>query len=423
MKVIIKPGKNNSSTINIPPSKSMAHRAIIAASLSEGVSNITNINYSKDILATISCMRKLGAIIEESKDNLVIKGINVLNIKDNEVVDCNESGSTLRFLIPIFALSNKEVIFTGSKRLLERPLNVYKEIFDKQGLLFEYKEDGLHIKGPLRSDDFIIDGSVSSQFITGLLYALPLLKEDSTLTIVEPYESESYINLTVEALNKYGINLDRESNLVYKIKGNQNYTSNDYFVEGDFSQMSFFSALGQINNTLAISGLKVNSKQGDKAIIDIIKDMNGHIDEGSIYVSSPSDLKGTTIDLKDCPDLGPILMALATQAQGKTHIINAGRLRIKESDRILAMETELKKLGCDISSSETEVFVKGKTDIRGDVTLYGHNDHRIVMALSILSTIARHNVVIEGAQAITKSYPNFFNDLRKLGIEVEEYDI
>ena len=178
-------------------------------------------------------------------------------------------------------------------------------------------------------------------------------------------------------------------------------------MEGDFSQMSFFSALGQINNTLAISGLKVNSKQGDKAIIDIIKDMNGHIDEGSIYVSSPSDLKGTTIDLKDCPDLGPIVMALATQADGETHIINAGRLRIKESDRILAMETELKKLGCDISSSETEVFVKGKTDIRGDVTLYGHNDHRIVMALSILSTIARHNVVIEGAQAITKSYPNF----------------
>ena len=423
MKVKIKPGKNNENIINIPSSKSIAHRVIIGASLSEGVSNISNVNYSNDIIATINCMEKLGAKIALKDDSLIVEGINLLDINDKEIIDCNESGSTLRFLIPIFALTDKEVIFTGSKRLMERPLNVYKEIFDKQGLLFKYEDDGLHIKGPLKSDDFIIDGSVSSQFITGLLYALPLLEDDSTLTILEPYESESYINLTVDALNKFNIDLEKENNLFYKIKGSQKYKSNDCTIEGDFSQMSFFSALGQINSIVKIDGLNVNSKQGDKAIIDIIKNMNGNIEEGNIYISKPSNLIGTIVDLKDCPDLGPIVMALATQAKGDTHIINAGRLRIKESDRILAMETELKKLGCNITSSETEVFIKGKTKIKGGITLFGHNDHRIVMALSILATIAENEIVIEDAHAITKSYPNFFKDLIKLGIEVEEYDI
>ena len=423
MKVSIKPNKNNQNIISIPPSKSMSHRAMIGAGLSNGKSTIGNIDYSNDILTTIDCMRKLGTNIIQEDKYLVIEGVDKFEIKEKTVVDCSESGSTIRFLIPIFALSDKEVIFTGSKRLMERPLNVYKEIFEKQGLMFNYQEDGLHIKGPLKSDTFEIDGSISSQFITGLLYALPLLKEDSIIKISEPFESKSYIDLTIQSLKQFNINIDILENNTYKVYGNQKYTPLKTAIEGDFSQMSFFCALGQINDVVNINGLKMDSLQGDKEIVEIIKNMNGKIDEGLIYRSYPSELQGCVVDLQNCPDLGPIVMALATQAKGKTHIINAGRLRIKESDRILAMETELKKLGCNINSTDSEVFIEGPTQIEGGINLQGHNDHRIVMALSILATISNKEISIDEAHAINKSYPNFFNDLRKLGIEVIENDI
>ncbi|NLC95957.1 MAG: 3-phosphoshikimate 1-carboxyvinyltransferase [Erysipelotrichaceae bacterium] len=423
MKVKIKPSKNKTNTIVIPPSKSLAHRSIIAASLSSGTSIISNIDYSVDISTTIACMSQLGAKMNKNDSFIEIEGVNQFDIKDSTIIDCSESGSTIRFLIPIFSLCGKEIIFTGSKRLMERPQDVYLDIFKKQNLMFEYKDDGLHIKGPIKSDKYILDGSVSSQFITGLLFTLPLLDKDSYITIQEPFESKSYVDLTIDMLKKFNIYIEVIDDFNFKIKGNQKYISNNISIEGDFSQMSFFSALGLINNDVLIEGLNKNSLQGDKAFLDIVKNMNGKIIEDKVYESTLSDLKGTTIDLKDCPDLGPIVMALATQANGLTHVINAGRLRIKESDRIYAMEVELKKLGCDISSNKSEVFIKGKTLIEGGVTLEGHNDHRIVMALSILSTIANKEVIINGSEAINKSYPNFFNDLRKLGIEVIEYDI
>lgn len=421
MKVKIIPNINNNKSIRIPSSKSVAHRNVICASLSSGLSIIENIDLSNDIEATISCMEALGAKINVINNKLYIEGIKDFNIKDNLIINCEESGSTLRFLIPIFALFDKEVVFKGKGRLLERPLDIYKEIFDKQGLLFSLENDGLHIKGPIKPDEFVINGNVSSQFISGLLFALPLLNEDSYIRIIPPFESKSYVDITLDILEKFGIKIVKINKFEYKILKNQTYTSGVYFTEGDFSQMSFFLALGLINSELKIEGLNANSLQGDKEIIEIVSKMNGKVSED--FRCFKSDLISTEIDLNNCPDLGPIIMAIATQATGKTHIFNAKRLRIKESDRIFAMESELKKLGCNISSNYDEVFIEGKTEIEGNVVVNSHNDHRIVMALSILSTIAKNAVTIENAEAINKSYPNFFNDLRKLGIEVIEYDI
>ncbi len=417
MRVKIIPSKNNYNEIIAPPSKSIAHRNVIGASLAKGRSVVKNIVLSKDIQATISCMREIGAKITYDNNTLYIDSNGLSSIDENTIVDCNESGSTLRFLIPLFAISNKEVIFKGNGRLLERPLNIYQEIFDKHGLLFKLKEDGLHIKGPLKAGVFEIKGNVSSQFITGLLMTLPLLKENSFIKVIPPFESKSYVDVTLKVLNDFGIKINVIDEYNYEIAGNQNYQSKEYYTEGDYSQIAFFAGLGLINNDLKLLGLERNSNQGDKAIIDIINSMGGLIEDD--FTCKKSDLSGIDIDLADCPDLGPILMALATQADGETHIINAGRLRIKESDRIAAMEAELKKLGCEVKSSFDEIFIKGKTLLKGGVVLNSHNDHRIVMALSIISTIAQKPVVIENAESVEKSYPNFFNELKNIGIEVE----
>lgn len=420
MKVTVVPNKNIFTCISVPPSKSIAHRLVIGACLAKGESKISNVDLSRDIKATINCMSKLKADIAYKDKQLIING-SINRLSEEVVLNADESGSTLRFLIPLFALSDQKVIFKGEGRLLKRPLSVYEDIFKKQNLLFDLKQDGLHIKGPLKPGVFELSGDVSSQFITGLLFALPLLKEDSVIKIKPPFESESYVDITLDILKQFNIRIDKQDDLTYYVYKNQQYSNGEYHIEGDFSQMSFFLALGLLNNGIKITGLNKHSRQGDKAIVDIAKMMNGKVTDD--FSCLKSDLKGATIDLHDVPDLGPIIMAMATQAEGKTHLLNAGRLRIKESDRISAMEMELKKLGCKISSTYDEVFIEGKTKIGGKVVLDSHNDHRIVMALSILASIAEKEVTIKNAEAINKSYPDFFNDLRKTGIEVKEDDI
>ncbi|MBQ0065711.1 MAG: 3-phosphoshikimate 1-carboxyvinyltransferase [Firmicutes bacterium] len=421
MKVKITPSKVGGS-ISIPSSKSMAHRAIICASLAKGISKVSNITYSKDIDATISCMESLGAKIQKFDTYCIVEGTN-LEGTENITCNCNESGSTLRFLIPIASLTNQKVTFLGQGRLLSRPMSVYQNIFDEQNLTFNQSSENIQIEGSLRAQEYKIPGDISSQFITGLLFTLPLLKKDSTIVISEPFESKSYVNLTIQMLEKFGIQIEETSSHSYFIKGNQEYKVQDVTVEGDYSQMAFFGVLASLQESLTCTNMDPHSKQGDMAILDQIKKAGAilNINQDSIEVQHHS-LTGQTIDLSNCPDLGPILCVLAAYSKGCTHIINAGRLRIKESDRIEAMETELKKWGVEISSTEDSITIVGKESYENDsmVEIFGHNDHRIVMAMCVFGLCAKSECIIDDAQAITKSYPTFFKDIQSIGGKVEQ---
>ena len=414
MKVTIQSSISHGS-VKIPPSKSMAHRAIICAALANGKSIISNIDYSVDIQTTIDCMRKLGAIITCEKDKVIIQGIQDFNHLNDNHIECNESGSTLRFLIPIFSLTNQKVIFTGKNRLLKRPQKVYEDLFKENNLYFNQTEDYIEIQGSLCANEYTLKGNVSSQFISGLLFTLPLLEKDSKIHILPPFESKSYIDLTIQMLEKFNIHIEWLDDFTLYIKGNQKYLAHDEVVEGDFSQFAFFAVLGAINHDLEIKGMDASSLQGDKQILDILNDFGCEITYDNTYKIKKSDLKAHTIDLKNCPDLGPILCTLAMFSEGTTHITNASRLRLKESDRIEAMVSECKKMGCEIEVKEDEMFIHGGYS-KPINELDGWKDHRIVMACAIALT--KLGGTINGCEAITKSYPSFFDDLKSVGIEV-----
>ena len=419
MKIKIYPSKC-SGEIKIPSSKSMGHRAIICASLANGKSIISNLDYSDDILATIDGMKKLGANIQCEKDKLIIEGIkNFDDLKDN-IIDCNESGSTLRFFIPIFSLTGEKISFAGKNRLLKRPQKIYEKIFKEQNLYYFQDEDKIEIEGKIKAKEYFIDGNISSQFISGLLFTLPLLEESSIININPPFESASYIDLTMEVLKEFGITINKVTPLRLEIQGGQKYRAKDYKVEGDFSQLAFFAVLGALNNDLKCIGVKHNSKQGDKSIIDILKKSGVKIEEiEEGYLIHKGKIKDCEIDLGDCPDLGPILNVLAMYGEGEFKIFNAGRLRLKESDRISAMEEELKKLGVEIETTEDEIKILGKKNYLGNIEVFGHKDHRIVMSLAIAGTMLEKPIIIDGAEAVEKSYPKFFQDLESLNIKVE----
>lgn len=398
----------------------MAHRAIICASLANGTSTITNVAYSKDIIATIEGMRMLGATIDVKEDAVIITGIRDVHHLQSQEIYCNESGSTLRFFIPIFSLCNTDITFTGAGRLLERPQKVYEEIFHKQGKTFHQDAQGIHIKQSLQSGEYVLKGDVSSQFISGLLFTLPLLDGDSIIRIEPPFESRSYVDLTLEMLESFHISASFIDAHTIHIPGNQTYVAHDYEIEGDYSQLAFFAVLGAIQEGIQITGVRHDSKQGDRQILDILKDFGARVTEIEHgYQIDCGNLQGADIDLANCPDLGPIATVLAMYANGKTRIYNAGRLRIKESDRIAAMEQELKKFQVDISSSEDEIYITGNSTYTCDQPLHGHNDHRIVMALTIASTCSKSITQIDDAQAIQKSYPAFFQDFTNINGKVE----
>lgn len=419
MKAVIKPSKA-CGEVRIPPSKSMAHRAIICASLADGKSVISNIDYSVDISTTIECMRRLGAEINCDGSTVTVQGIkNFAGLKDNNI-QCNESGSTLRFLIPVFSLTGQKIVFTGKNRLLKRPQKIYEEIFRKSGAFFAQDEEKIEICGAVESGEYNISGGVSSQFISGLLFTLPLLADNSKMHIIPPFESRSYIDLTIQMLGKYGINIEWEDELTLNIKGGQKYLPHDETVEGDFSQFAFFGVLGAVNGPVSIYGMAPDSLQGDKQILDILKDFGCSVQySDGVYRINAEKLSAKPTDLKNCPDLGPVLCTLAMFSEGDTNIFNAGRLRIKESDRIAAMQAECAKMGCEIEDTENEMTIHGGFNVP-DEPLYGWKDHRIVMACAVaLSVIGGE---IEGCEAVEKSYPSFFEDLKKVGIEVELYD-
>lgn len=379
MNVLIKKSRA-CGTIKAPPSKSMAHRYLICSYLADG-GKVSGIEYSQDIKATMLCLDAL---------------------EKGGVLDCFESGSTLRFLVPLCLLRNKKITLTGSERLFERDLSVYEKLCENQGLYYKKENNTLTVCGPLKSGRFSVRGDISSQFISGLLFALPTLEGDSEIEITGKLESRPYIDLTVYALLQFGVKVSFSGNVI-KIKGGQKYVKRDITVEGDYSNAAFLDALALFSDGVTVTGLDENSLQGDKIYKEYFRQLT---------VGTP------TLDIADCPDLAPVLMAVAAAKNG-CRLINTARLKIKESDRGEAMKEELCKMGVTVQNLENEIIVSGGNHLKS-ARLYGHNDHRIVMALSVLCTLVGGE--ISGAQAVNKSYPDFFEKLTELKIEVEKYE-
>ena len=408
-------------TIAAPPSKSMAHRAVLCAALAEGRSRITNLEFRKDISATLSAAGQLCAAVDTGADEAVVEGLGHF-LPLSAPVDCCESGSTLRFLIPIASLTGQPVTFTGRGRLMERPQSVYEALYRQQNLRFERSAAGLTVEGALSPGDYRLAGDVSSQFISGLLFALPLLPGDSTLHLLPPVESRSYIDMTRAVQAAFGVQSRWLDATTLAVPGGQQYHPCDYNVEGDYSQAAFPAVLGAVCGGVTITGLASDTLQGDAVILDILRRCGAVFTRtGDRITFEKAPLRGVDIDLADCPDLGPVLMVLGLLCKGTTVIRNAGRLRLKESDRIAAMEAELRAVGGIVESEGGTITVQGCADRLHypAAPLCGHNDHRVVMSLAVLALATGLSLTVDGAEAVQKSWPNFFEAIRPLGAEVE----
>ena len=399
MNVTIKPSVA-SGEINAPPSKSCAHRLLICAALAKGKSVIENIGTNDDIVATISCLKEFGAKIEIDGNKAVVCGIDNNEKKEQLNLFCNESGSTLRFLIPLSLVFSNNTIFNGSDRLLERPQNVYEEVFTEMDCYLKKEGKVLVADGELKSGLYKIRGDVSSQFLTGLLFALPLLAGDSEIVLTTPLQSAPYVDITIDVLSKFGVEIKKSKNGFY-IKGNQEYMPQNLSVEGDWSNAAFLEAFNLINGDVSLEGMNEESFQGDKVYRKFFNVL----------------MNGTPIlDISDCPDLGPVLISCAALCNGAI-IKGTKRLKIKESNRGIAMQTELSKFGVDIIVNEDEIIIP-KTEIKAPKEkLNCHNDHRIAMSLAILCS--KVGGTLENAQCVNKSYPEFFDNIKTLGIQIE----
>lgn len=398
MRVQFFPSRANGKVV-APASKSLSHRYLIAAGLSENKSVISGLQSSKDIEATIACLRAFGCEVHSKEDVIEMEGFHPNYLNPQENFFCDESGSTLRFLIPIALLMNQPIIFQGSKRLFERPLDVYEKICKEQGLIFDKSPGQLVVCGKLGAGSYQIKGDISSQFISGLLFALPLLDGDSSIEIVGEIKSEPYVHLTMDVLKHFGITMERKENQFF-IPGQQRYQAGQFHIEGDYSNAAFLDALNLIGGCVEISGLSKTSLQGDKVYQQLFPLLKGSYQE---------------IDLSNCPDLGPILFVVAALFHG-AKFKGIENLRIKESDRVLAMTEELSKFGIysEIQGKELSIF-SGKLTAPNEV-INSHNDHRIAMALSILMT--KMGGELEDAEAVEKSFPKFFQLLQELKIDI-----
>lgn len=401
MRVTINPSLAK-GTVCAPPSKSMSHRLLICAGMSEGESVISSLAPSEDVFATIDCLRAVGAQVDFDIENSVarVRGVDFRKASPESELFCRESGSTLRFFLPPMLLSGKAVTLTGAPSLMRRPMDVYSDFCKKQKLVYEQNGNSITVKGVMKSGKYTIPGNISSQFISGLLFALPLLDGNSTISITPPIESRSYISLTISALEEFGVSVKWKDERTLFVEGNQAYKAHNCTVEGDYSNAAFLDGFNLLGGDVTVTGLKDDSLQGDK-IYSRYYDL--------LRVGSPA------LHIGDCPDLGPVLFALA--AAGYGGVFNGTRrLKIKESDRAAAMARELSKFGVSVSVDDDSVVIYPADFHKPTEVLDGHNDHRIVMALSLLLT--RTGGAIEGAQAVEKSYPTFFSALSALGIEV-----
>lgn len=401
MKVKILPSKT-SGEVSAPPSKSFAHRYLIGSVLSCGKCVIKNIADSDDISATLSCIEQLGGSVTKVGNIVTVIPTNEKQI-ENAVFDCKESGSTLRFFIPVvLATGAKNCTFLGSERLLARGIKEYEKLFENSDVTIKSDEKSIEVNGTLSAGNYEISGEVSSQYTTGMLFALSVLDGKSTLKITGNAESRAYVDMTIKVLKDFGADITETEKNFFEINGKGRLSPGEFTVEGDWSNAAFLIALSRLVGTISVSGLNENSVQGDRFLSVAFDALDG---------------ENAEIDLKDCPDLAPILFSYAAYKNGGK-FINTRRLRVKESDRANVMAEELKKFGANVKVYENSVEIE-KTQLKPPIVpLCGHNDHRIVMALSVLAAV--FGAEIDGAEAVNKSYPDFFRVIKKAGVNVYE---
>ncbi len=385
-------------TVRAPRSKSFAHRLIIGAGLAHGESVITGIEASEDVLASLDCIRALGTDVCLEGDVL---RLTPNKLQKNSLLPCRESGSTLRFFLPIALALQGSARLTGTQRLIERGIGIYKDIFEEKGIRIETVGSCVIAEGKLSGGEYKLRGDVSSQFVTGLLFALPLLDKDSTLELIPPVESRSYINITLGVLEKFGIRIEQSDENRFFIKGRQSYNAGVFDVEGDWSNAAFLYGFELLGGDVKVEGLSDYSLQGDKKCIECFKLLR----------------EGRQIDLSDTPDLAPVLFALAA-AVGRGDFVGTRRLAIKESDRAQAMKKELSKLGAETEVYENAVKIRSSGLKAPSEVLCAHNDHRIVMALTLLCSVTGGE--IENTEAVNKSFPDFFDKIRELGGDIRD---
>ena len=395
-----------------PPSKSQAHRLIIAAALAAGESVLTNVDYSQDIEATLSCMEALGAQSSRGEGTLTIMGIGDRRTTTSSCMAdaihfvCGESGSTLRFLIAIALAAAGGGFFSGRGRLLARPQQPYADLFAEKGIFFHHSPNAISLRGTLEPGTYALPGNVSSQFVTGLLYALPLLAGDSVVELTTPLESRGYVDMTLQALERFGVTIEAEGSRRYRVPGGQRYRAGQAEVEADWSQAGFYYAALALGNELELEGLNAFSAQGDMAVVPAWMKLRG--------------LGTVELDVSNIPDLVPALALQAALRTGQTtRLVNAARLRIKESDRLDTVTTELNKLGARVEQGEDFLTIRGVDHLTGG-TVDSHNDHRIAMMLAMAATRADGPVTLLDAGAVAKSYPNFWEEYVRLGGVIAE---
>ncbi|MBQ9890946.1 MAG: 3-phosphoshikimate 1-carboxyvinyltransferase [Firmicutes bacterium] len=459
--IISKTGYSGTASAKLPPSKSVSHRLLIAAALAEGTSRIYNMARNKDIEATVRCLRRLGVAIDDSGDPVLVTGPADLSAYDGKELDCGESASTLRFLLPLFAQSGRRCIFTGRGRLMERPEDVYEEIYGKTGEFVRICGSELtecfsqqirdsfpgliSAKGPLEPGVFTVRGDISSQFISGLLFLLPLLEADSRIDVLPPFGSAPYVDLTIKVLKTAGIKTELRrpahsertdicppAASIY-VPGGQKYKAFEANAEADWSSAAVFAVLSLLlRRPVLLEGADPASLHADRAVLDFMEKFGAKCSAqepgasaepaaSGVLIEPPAEgapLRPVNADLWDCPDLGPVLFAAATQAEGTSVFRSIKRLRLKESNRVFCMQEELRKLGCSMRADEDTAYIDGPVRIRGGCTLSSCGDHRIAMALSVLACCADEPITIEGAEAVAKSWPGFFEALAACGAGV-----
>lgn len=409
-------------TVNVPPSKSDVHRAIICAAMANGVSRISPVALSNDIKATIGCIKALGADAVLENNVLTVDGTNMYKNK-TALLDCGESGSTLRFFIPIAAVGNINATFVGKGKLPQRPIGIFTEALPKAGTVCK-TEGGLplEIKGQLKSGIFEIPGNVSSQFITGLLLALPILEGDSEIVLTSPLESVGYIAMTIRTMKQFGVNI-QATEKGWHIKGGQSYKPCDYTTDGDWSQAAFFMVLGAIGGKVTVKGVAKDSTQGDKKCAEILAEFGAKVTQRDNEVTvEKGDLKAITIDASQIPDLVPVLSVCAAFAEGTTKIINAERLRIKECDRLKATAELLNNLGGKVKELSDGLEITGVSSLKGG-NVNGYNDHRIVMSAAVCAARSDEDITATFAMSINKSYPDFYIDYNSIGGKANVLDL
>lgn len=409
-------------TVNVPPSKSDVHRAIICAAMANGVSRISPVALSNDIKATIGCIKALGADAVLENNVLTVDGTNMYKNK-TALLDCGESGSTLRFFIPIAAVGNINATFVGKGKLPQRPIGIFTEALPKAGTVCK-TEGGLplEIKGQLKSGIFEIPGNVSSQFITGLLLALPILEGDSEIVLTSPLESVGYIAMTIRTMKQFGVNI-QATEKGWHIKGGQSYKTCDYTTDGDWSQAAFFMVLGAVSGKVTVKGVAKDSTQGDKKCAVILTRFGAKVTQLDNEVTvEKGELKAITIDASQIPDLVPVLSVCAAFAEGTTKIINAERLRIKECDRLKATAELLNNLGGKVKELSDGLEITGVSSLKGG-NVNGYNDHRIVMSAAVCAARSDEDITATFAMSINKSYPDFYIDYNSIGGKANVLDL